>query len=363
MWTTRRTYLENGFLANPGKEYTMVTTDCRFVGIDFTYSKAQLLCFTAFWGSYSRAPTFTRLKLPPNTTLVVEYNMQSASTFSDGDMAAATTVELPLGDAAQGDNSKAATSAMYPYTILSWDLRFTAYINFTNANGTEQTDLVPYTVELTAQNIPMYQMYNIDCEWFVAGNALRITGKVALDETCLAMLTVMQAVMWMLAAATLIATIWWLLLPVSQGGDSGVNYDLLAFSAALLFALPAVRQLWPAAPSGGTVADVMHIYAQLLLISFAIMLQLGKFLYAESSSRPTSSTPDDSSVLPAQPAATFSQPSVSMCTAATNRGGLASCSSSSVQLAVATSSWPLAQHATVVGQQGVVRHSSWPART
>jgi hypothetical protein len=351
----------------------MVTTDCRFVNVDFTYYKAELLCFTGFWGKYSKPPSYSRLNLPKGQNLMVEHNVHSSSVFEDGDMAVATTVVIPLGD----DDYKKGVGApdMNPRTNLSWNILFSAHTNFTaEDNATEQTAAVPYAVELTLPNIPMYQMYNVSCEWLNASSAIRITGKVALDETCLDMLQVMQGVMWMLAGATFTATVWWMLHPVSQCGEKAVKYDLLAFSAAMLFALPQVRGLWPAAPPGGTVADVMHIYAQLLLISFAILLQIAKFLYAECSlckvcsqcsdaSTSDASTSDDSSRLPVLP--TSSPPSAVLGNDANGHGltpkpAALDSSSSSVRLRVA--SWPLGQQSAAVGAQAVVRHSSMTAR-
>jgi len=112
--------------------------------------------------------------------------MHSTSVFSDGAIAAVATVVLPLGDARLGDNLTFGTPAMYPKTNLSWDLRMTAYINYTDTkdNLTEITEMVPYVVGLTLRNIPMYQMYNTDCVWYIAGNALRFTGRVGLGTRC-----------------------------------------------------------------------------------------------------------------------------------------------------------------------------------
>lgn len=205
--------------------------------------------------------------------------------------------------------------------------------------------MVPYVVGLTLQNIPMYQMYNTNCEWHAAGSVLRITGRVALDEMSLMLLRVMQAVMWVLAAAAFTATVWWVLQPPRAG--SGMRYDLLSFSAALLFALPAMRGLWPAAPPGGTVADGMHIYAQLLLISFAILLQLGKFLYEECCKRADSLSA--TCVLSPSPPA-----SVAVCTNTRKLAAAHTCSDPAVRLAAA--SWPLAN------DLGVVQRSTWSVR-
>lgn len=54
--------------------------------------------------------------------------------------------------------------------------------------------------------------------------------------------------------------------------------DLLSFCGALLFALLAMRQLWPAAPPGSTMLDALCIFPQLLLVSFGILLLLTKNL-------------------------------------------------------------------------------------
>jgi hypothetical protein len=295
---------------------------------------------------------------------VVEYNLQSSSVFSDGDMAAVTTITIPLGDARHGDrlNGTKGPPAMYPNTNLSWDLQFSAYVW---NNKTDTTEMVPYALSLTLQNIPIYQMYNTGCVWYAAGNSLRITGKVALDEMSFTMLRIMQAVMWTLAVAAFASTAWWMLHFAPCSERSEVKYDLLAFSGSLLFALPAVRQLWPGAPPGGTAADGLHIYAQLLLISFAILLQLGKFLYEECCRRPHSSASVTNPAVLPQPADSTT-PSTAACT---NKYGLSaaqtysaanSTNSSPVELTVG--SWPLGQQcADVVAERDVVQRSTWSA--
>lgn len=141
MRTTRQTSIKDNFEDAPGTEFSAVTTDCRFTSIDWAYNKAELQCFTGFWGGYSRPPSYTRLNMTQSATskcsLVVECNTHS-SVLSDGDMAVSTTVVLSLWDRGQGDSMENGPRANYPDTMLSWNLRFTAYTICTQDNSSSQ---------------------------------------------------------------------------------------------------------------------------------------------------------------------------------------------------------------------------------
>jgi hypothetical protein len=273
MQRIRHETLTSAFRNAHGKEQAVVTIDCRFASIDLTFCQATLHCAAGFWGSFSKPPTYTRLNMPAGSTLVVQYNHFSSSVFQDGNISKAETIVVPLGD----DNSMEEGTAMYPDTKLSWELLLTAYTH-RDSSVDDTIQLVPIIVSVQAQYIPMFQINNMSCKWSSDNSALNITGQITIDSTSYHLLIGMQGAMWAMAGSVFVVTVSWAIAsPMIPASD--VKYDLLGFSAALLFALPAMRSMWPVAPPSGTMSDVMHIYAQLLLVSFAIILQLGKFFF------------------------------------------------------------------------------------
>lgn len=81
--------------------------------------------------------------------------------------------------------------------------------------------------------------------------------------------------MWALATATLVTTGWF----VATDRTAPFSCELVCFSAGLLFALPAMRGLLPAAPAAGLFYDITNVGVQLWMMTIAILLQLGRALF------------------------------------------------------------------------------------
>jgi len=255
-----------------GNEIAMVEIQCRFMTVDFSLRKAVLLCLVGFWGSLSKPPTYSGLHLPQGQNLVVEYGSYNTVDMADGAHPTAQELLLPLGSSLHPERD----TLNYPYTSLSWELLVSAYTR--NSSNGSWISSVPLTIAMSAYQLPLFK---VDFGCTVANEThladkfaqLRLSGTVALAPFSLHLLIGMQGAMWAMAGLAFATTVWWAF------REQEPRYDLLAFQATMLFALPAMRQLWPAAPPGGTDADVMHIYAQLLLISFGICIMLLKMLF------------------------------------------------------------------------------------
>lgn len=83
--------------------------------------------------------------------------------------------------------------------------------------------------------------------------------------------------MWVLAAMTCILSMVWCMLGKP---NEHMPFDLMCFSAALLFALPTMRQLLPGILGAGTKFDTLNLFGQLWLIAASIVLQVLKMLFA-----------------------------------------------------------------------------------
>jgi hypothetical protein len=251
---------------------SFITVTCQLVKVDLSNLDADVVCQTAFWGRYAKPPSYRRAQVPENSVLVVEYTEYASARFQDGDNQIATTFSTGLKVDGTGHTGpqECHGSTAYPSMRLQMSISPMVYIQ-----GPQEWQPVPFVALLDGRRPLMFQVKEVNCTPRMEPNAplmLELTGVLSMDQLSRQLLYAMIVFMWVLVLCTLAATLWWL----TETADTSIKTDLLAFSGALLFALPAMRGLWPVAPQGGTGIDVLTIQAQLILLSFCIILQFGK---------------------------------------------------------------------------------------
>jgi hypothetical protein len=296
---------------HPGREPDMVQVDCRFETVDFSTRKAGLLCVVILWGNLTKPPTYTGLKLPQNQSLIIDIGLTSLE-LADGAYPTLQELTIPLGSSR--DQLQDST-LLYPHTQMSWGVKINAY---TWDNATDKLiSGVPLTVSMSAYQLPLFQV-DISCtivdETHQPGMfaQLTVSGTVALSIFSVRLLHGMQAAMWAMAGLAFVTTVWWAF------REEKLRFDLLAFQGTMLFALPTMRQLWPAAPPGGTSADVMHIYAQLLLISCGIVILLLRMLFVMICAQPVIASRGGSGALTSGASGTASSATIAAANSVTN---------------------------------------------
>lgn len=279
--------LSHSFAAGPD----MLAVQCWVLKVDTTAYTAELACRLSFFGNYAKPPSFTRLDLsrlwPPDSQLVFEFTSSLYTTLSDGEGSQLNQFTVQL---ASDMDAYAESALMYPAMRLSFKLMLGAYVinNTTkdlvlsvgdaSANISQATPpypQVPLSASLTANYMPLYEVERLRCLQNKAQRMLVLTGIIVVDNLSRKLLVAMNVMMWALAASTFTACVWWIMAPVG----TTTTHDLLSFAGALLFALPAMRGLWPAAPVGSTLLDLLCIWPQLMLISFGIIGVLAKNMW------------------------------------------------------------------------------------
>lgn len=282
--------LSQSFAAGPD----ILAVQCWVLRVDATAYTAELACRLWFFGNYSKPPSFTRLDLsrlwPPNSQLVVEFTSSTSTTLSNGENSQLHQFAVQL---ASDMDTYAESALMYPAMRLSFKLLLSAYvINDTTKDlvlpvrdasvapanirqAAPPYPQVPLSASLTANYMPLYEVEKLRCFQNEGRRMLVLTGVIVVDNLSRKLLVAMNVMMWALAASSFTACVWWILAPVG----TATTYDLLSFAGALLFALPAMRGLWPAAPVGSTLLDLLCIWPQLMLISFGIIGVLAKNMW------------------------------------------------------------------------------------
>jgi hypothetical protein len=237
--------------------------------------EAGITCNPELFGNITMPPSYRRYY--SDALLQLEFNGQISQQLETGGRVQSVTFVIPLTPVPQRGLSIVAA---YPGYLagLSFDVSVYQSLNFTSA-------LIPLVVTFKHSHLPLHEVVGVQClllNYTSNGTSdvypiVLFSGNVELDQLSVNLLLCTQICMWFVALGTLAAALLW----VFSNDSQGVACDMLAFSAALLFALPTMRQLWPAAlqAAGGTLADVMNVYAQLMLTALAIVLQLGKVIY------------------------------------------------------------------------------------
>lgn len=114
----------------------------------------------------------------------------------------------------------------------------------------------------------MYDIRHLNCinmtDQFVS-----IDGVIRIDRLALRLVNgVLSVIMWLLSATVLCGSIVWLFV---RHEDAFTAFTSVA--ASLLFALPSVSRLLPAAPQSSTEYEYVNIYAQLTVVAIALILQ------------------------------------------------------------------------------------------
>jgi hypothetical protein len=266
-----RAYHDPGY--NDTHDFDAVGLNCKFSNLqDVWFHKAELVCSMVFFGSYAQRTFFNHARVHPNETLVVQVNAKHLK-LKNGDVPEPLYLILDLGvQGHSGNNSFAA----YPTNKMPFDLYIGAWKVISNGSATRR---VPLLFELTYGFNPMFSVApTLHAPITLRDTMLLIRGQLYIDSLIVGLLDVLQTVMWVLAVATLFASFVWVWSPSTRQhhplGEGRGAVDLLAFSGALLFALPQMRLLWPLAPPSGTRFDILHIYGQLACVSLAIVVQL-----------------------------------------------------------------------------------------
>jgi hypothetical protein len=268
-------WMQNDSWAGP----SLIVISCWVTGIDTIYLNIALACNPASWGKYAY-PAGNRVRLAEDETLVMQLGTSSTS-MKDGDALSIINVSLGLG--IEGNRRKAGPSG-YPYIKLRYEFFVHVYIQRNNpANVTH----VPFLFLFEYSYIPMYDISQSKCVSFGGySHGFATVGNVSMNRVAKDLLTVLYIVMWFLAGLTAwVALVSVCIRNTSEAvGDRLVSdrVGLLSYAAALLFALPTMRQLWPSAPPAGTIMDALTIYAQLILVGMAIVLLLLRRLYDDS---------------------------------------------------------------------------------
>jgi hypothetical protein len=264
------------------------------------------------------------LALPKDQNLTILWPGNQQTTYQDGE--ALKDVQFSMGlypsitRSQQGSSSQQYFEQVqgpsnYPGVSMEFSIYFSVSLTSSSVNasmnGTKSEGPagkpVPFMVWVDLRSGPMYTVSQQGCEW-IDETTVQVFGVVTIAPLPASLLLASGVLMWALTALTVLVAFGVLGSctgvyryfnngtqanadpPVAAAAGNSTSAqpgrdemsmimahgDILAFGSALLFALPTMRGLWPAAPSGGTLFDSLTIYPQLMLIAFALMLLLLK---------------------------------------------------------------------------------------
>lgn len=292
--------------ACPGliKEYTpgsyvgshgLLTAWCFPSAVTPTQWKMDMVCHLNLRGAFLESKGLFRA--PPNTvnlrhvaqifgecqdpTLVVRIGDDQLTYKQDDVFAFGYTTSVNLHyDVNTVQESQQAVD--YPSSVFSYQLTAFAYVACTNTTE----DASPFVVQA-----PFSLLWYPDTQppWVVAAtspilssegvvNSIRLQGTVAIRGQFQIFVKALNGLMWCLAALVLLSvaclfpTTW----TIDSERDTAMN--ILAFSGALLFAIPTMRSLWPAAPAAGTAFDISAVFGQLLVVGCSCGLLMIRIL-------------------------------------------------------------------------------------
>jgi hypothetical protein len=262
----------------------VITAWCSFSAIDLTSYMTTVGCEITFWGRFDNGSRFLALPWPVNdtearavnaATLVIALGSTKME-LKSGDTDSTVKFEVGLGAWWRGNQVDAES---YPNVSLPFSLWFAAWWK-DGANQVLDPE-PPLVVDLEFNYLPLYLFLGLKCSNTTYPNNgttwYALTGSIQLSDAAKAGVMSLNACMWILTATTFTLSLVWCLLAEPE---DHVRFDLMCFSAALLFALPAMRQTLPAISAGGTRFDVLNLHGQLWLIATSILLQVLKMLCA-----------------------------------------------------------------------------------
>jgi hypothetical protein len=291
------------------------------------------------------------LKLPKHQTLRILWPGGQQSTQQDGQAIQDVQFVLPLSPTLQrvrqGNSStefvEPQSPSKYPRVSMEYGMLFSVSLTSDGTNASQKDadvvgEAVPFMVYLDMRSSPMYSVSQQWCEW-VDETTVYVFGQITIADMPGSLAVATGVLMWGLTLLTVLVAFGVMgsctgirtyissckqaFADPSQAGAVGDNSsttksdqtmimkhgDILAFGSALLFALPTMRGLWPAAPPGGTFFDSLTIHPQLLLIAFALMLLLfKKYLVIREERAKLSNPPPPAAAAAAAPEAAVPAP-------------------------------------------------------
>lgn len=258
----------------------MITATCLFTSIDLASYAATVVCLVTSWGRFDDSGRFAALPWadrtvnasagPSNVSLVLVLGGTRVER-NHGDTEATIEVKLSLG----GGREDQVDVFEYPGVVLPFALSFGAWwVNKTSNEPLADSDEPPVVVQLGFNNLPLYLVFGTKCVYSMYESGFRwytMKGYIQLSPAAQNGVSSLNACTWCLAALTCLMSIVWCMLAKPR---EHMPFDLLCFSGALLFAIPGMRGLLPAAPSAGTRYDILNVYGQQWLITISIMLKM-----------------------------------------------------------------------------------------
>jgi hypothetical protein len=246
---------------------------CYFSEANLPFDTVKLTCTATGWGKFDNSGVFNS-----NTPL----NLWVADTKVDlnhGDVSVQFTVEMLLGGA-----SEEVDVTQYPGFRLPLGLWFRAWWDQSLSVGGKQdvTNMreAPVVLQLGLDYSPSFVVSDPECKNTTYNDGSMfywLEGGVSLGVAARTGITSINVCMWILAGLACSLSILWCTL---SEPPRYMHVDLMCFSGALLFAIPTMRGLLPAAPAAGTMYDVLNVYGQLWLVTISIVLQVVKMMCA-----------------------------------------------------------------------------------
>lgn len=268
-----------GFLASAGPQnYTkslgLVTASCFPTEVLPEKYTVNMWCQLSVWGRLATSAPYktfdssiVKASHPGCENATLEVKLGSFfKRYSDGDpMDGSLFSDVTLG----GTLFKAPTSA-YPRSQYAYNWTAMAYFVCSR-------DLVlpaPFSLVWTYDNQPPWSITSNSQTDEEKGNTVVVytSGTIVLRGTFQDFVVALNWIMWILSSLVLVVSACLCCWPWGSETVRSHSIDLLAFSGALLFAIPTMRTLWPAAPPAGTAYDIVGNYGQLLVVGCSCSL-------------------------------------------------------------------------------------------
>ncbi|PNH00716.1 hypothetical protein TSOC_013448 [Tetrabaena socialis] len=229
-----------------GREYAMVTSGA-FVG------------------------PWNQIRLPPGIVLSIAFNGDSTLEVEDGDSFGAFTtqrVNIPV----QPENDL----TMYPYD--RYQLHLQVNLKFINTSDGNSTSFVPFVAAMRVRSPAFSFEVPPGSTWTLLssiGSSFGVTFVAERTGITKAFSMFVFVAMWTLSIFCVVQAadiVFWRRRPISL--------EVPAFSATLLFALPAVRQVQPGVPDVGAVIDVVGFFWNMVMQAIVCCVLLAA-IYAQ----------------------------------------------------------------------------------
>jgi hypothetical protein len=306
---------------NPGPDLAATIT-CYPTSLDISsYQVAIMQCSAWPWDEQftHKGAAGALLALPQGHNLTILWPDNTLITYQDGQAIPYVKFDTILDPTwrrrcttCMGQGVASQGPARYPRTEMEFEMYFSVYLasenklprNKAGKAATTQKP-VPFMVWIDLSSIPMISVTKKGCEW-IDDTTVRVFGLISIAPLQASLVIASGVFMWVLTALTVLVACGVVCsctgirryvsscmdrraapIPAAAAGGGKIamqddlelvmkHGDILAFGGALLFALPTMRGLWPAAPASGTLFDALTIYPQLMLITVALMMLLAK---------------------------------------------------------------------------------------